>query len=52
MMRLAYFPDNVPVMAGMTAASPDGDGFDALFEDFEIKHIPDVRRLKWLKDNE
>lgn len=52
MMRLAYFPDNVPVMAGMAAASPDGEGFDALFEDFEIKHIPDVRRLKWLKDNE
>jgi len=52
MMRLAYFPDNVPVMVGMTAASPDGEGFDALFEDFEIKHIPDVRRLKWLKDNE
>lgn len=52
MMRLAYFPDNVPVMAGMAAASPDGEGFEALFEDFEVKHIPDVRRLKWLKENE
>ena len=23
MMRLAYFPDNIPVMVGLTAASPD-----------------------------
>jgi uncharacterized protein len=51
MMRLAYFPDNVPVMVGMTAASPDGNGFDAIFEEFEIKHIPDTRRLKWLENN-
>lgn len=49
MMRLAYFPDNKPVMVGLTAASPDGEGFNALFEDFEIKHLPDARRLKWLK---
>jgi regulation of enolase protein 1 (concanavalin A-like superfamily) len=48
MMRLAYFPDHVPVMVGMTAASPDGNGFDATFEAFEIKHLPDARRLKWL----
>lgn len=51
MMRLAYFPDNVPVMVGMTAASPDGNGFDAIFEEFEINHIPDTRRLKWLENN-
>ena len=51
MMRLAYLPDNKPVMVGMTAASPDGDGFKALFEEFEIKHLPDVRRLEWLKNN-
>jgi regulation of enolase protein 1 (concanavalin A-like superfamily) len=51
MFRLAYFPDNKPVMVGMTAASPDGDGFNALFEGFETKHIPDLRRLKWLMDN-
>lgn len=48
-MRLAYFPDKVPVMAGMFAASPDGDGFEALFEDFTIKHLPDLRRDIWLK---
>lgn len=51
MMRLAYFPDNKPVMVGMTAASPDGTGFNALFEDFEINHIPDSRRLIWLDNN-
>jgi regulation of enolase protein 1 (concanavalin A-like superfamily) len=51
MMRLAYFPDNLPVMVGMTAASPDGNGFDAVFEEFEIKHIPDTRRSKWLENN-
>lgn len=48
MMRLAYFPDNKPVMVGMTAASPDGNGFNALFEHFKIKHLPDLKRLKWL----
>jgi uncharacterized protein len=51
MMRLTYFPDNKPVMVGMTAASPDGDGFNALFEHFEITHLPDLKRLKWLADN-
>lgn len=51
MMRLAYLPDNIQVMVGMTAASPDGNGFDALFEDFEINHIPDTRRTKWLENN-
>ncbi len=51
-MRLAYFPDNVPVMVGLTAASPDGNGFDALFEDFAIKHLPDKRRSEWLKQND
>jgi len=51
MMRLAYFPNNKPVMVGMTAASPDGEGFDAVFENFEIIHLPDSRRLEWLKNN-
>lgn len=51
MMRLAYFPDNKPVMTGMVAASPDGEGFNAIFENFEIKHLPDSRRVKWLQNN-
>ncbi len=51
MMRLAYFLDNKPVMVGMTAASPDGEGFNAVFENFEITHLPDSRRLEWLKNN-
>jgi len=48
MMRLAYFPEQTPVKVGMTAASPDGDGFRARFDDFEVKHLPDMRRLQWL----
>lgn len=51
MFRLAYFPDKIPVMAGMMAASPEGDGFNALFEGFEIKHLPDSDRLKWFEMN-
>ncbi len=51
MMRIAHFPDNKPVMIGLTAASPDGEGFNALFEEFDIKHLPDARRLNWLKNN-
>ncbi len=48
MLRLTHFPDATPVMVGMTAASPDGEGFEALFEDFELTHTPDIRRAQWL----
>jgi len=49
--NLAYFPEQKPVMAGMMAASPDGHGFKAIFEDFKITHLPDARRLEWLMEN-
>jgi regulation of enolase protein 1 (concanavalin A-like superfamily) len=52
MSNVAYLSDKKPVMVGMMAASPDGDGFDALFEDFSVKHLPDLRRQKWLINNE
>ena len=52
MMRLAYFPENKPLMVGLTAASPDGEGFNALFEDFVITHLPDQRRKEWLEKND
>ena len=48
MMRLAFFPDHRPVMVGLMAASPDGEGFRATFDHFSVKHIPDARRLRWL----
>ena len=32
MSNVAYLSDNKPVMVGMMAASPDGDGFDALLK--------------------
>lgn len=49
LMRLAYFPNNTVIMVGLMAASPDGNGFNALFESFDIKYLPDSERIKWLK---
>ncbi|GAB5526239.1 MAG: DUF1349 domain-containing protein [Roseivirga sp.] len=51
MLRLAYFPAHTPVMVALMAASPDGNGFQAVFEDFTISHLPDKRRSDWLKEN-
>lgn len=51
LMRNAWFEDNRPVQVGMMAASPDGDGFNAVFEHFRVKHLPDERRLEWLKNH-
>jgi regulation of enolase protein 1 (concanavalin A-like superfamily) len=39
-------------MVGMMAACPDGKGFEARFEEFKITHLPDLRRLEWLKKNQ
>ncbi|MCT2560375.1 DUF1349 domain-containing protein [Chryseobacterium herbae] len=52
MMRNAYLQDNAPVMVGLMAACPDGNGFTAVFEGFKVKHLPDQRRLKWLENNQ
>ena len=52
LMRLAYFPNHRAVMVGLTAASPDGKGFPATFDGFEIKHVPDTARLRWLDNNQ
>jgi regulation of enolase protein 1 (concanavalin A-like superfamily) len=38
-MRLAYFPEIKTCMVGLIAASPKGEGFGALFEDFEINAL-------------
>lgn len=51
MMRNAWLQDNIPVKVGVMAASPDGTGFKATFEHFKVKHLPDQRRLEWLKKN-
>ncbi len=48
MMRNAWLQDNIPVMVGMMAASPDGNGFNVKFENFKVTHLPDQRRLEWL----
>lgn len=52
MMRNAPFQDNTPVMVGLMAACPDGEGFNAVFENFKVKHLPDQRRQDWLKKNQ
>lgn len=52
MMRNAWLQDNHPVMVGVMGACPDGDGFEARFEHFTIKHLPDARRLQWLENNQ
>ena len=49
MMRNCWMADNTPVQIGLTAACPDGEGFKAKFENFQVKHLPDQRRVEWLK---
>lgn len=51
MMRNAWMQDNTPMQVGVMAACPDGEGFKAKFEHFSVKHLPDRRRLQWLKNN-
>lgn len=52
MTRNAPLQDNTPVMVGLMAACPDGNGFEAKFENFKVTHLPDQRRLEWLKDHQ
>jgi len=52
MTRNAPLKDNAPVMVGLMAACPDGNGFEAKFEHFSVKHLPDQRRLDWLKNHQ
>lgn len=52
MMRNCWLQDNTPVMVGMMAACPDGNGFKAAFEGFSITHLPDQRRFEWLRNNQ
>ena len=49
LMRIAWLQDNTPVQVGLMAASPDGQGFQASLEHFQVKHLPDQRRVEWLE---
>ena len=49
LMRIAWLQDNTPVQVGLMAASPDGQGFQASFEHFQVKHLPNQRRVEWLE---
>ncbi len=51
LMRNCWMQDNTPIQVGLVAASPDGEGFKARFDHFSVKHLPDQRRLEWLKAN-
>lgn len=51
LMRNAHMQDNIPIKVGVMGASPDGKGFEATFENFTVRHLPDMRRLQWLNDN-
>ncbi|MEX2565803.1 MAG: DUF1349 domain-containing protein [Cyclobacteriaceae bacterium] len=39
LLRLAYFPPSKEFFIGLMAASPEGVGFDVVFEDFQISAI-------------
>lgn len=52
MMRTCWLQDNCPVMVGLMGACPDGTGFEAIFEDFQVKRLPDARRLEWAAKQE
>lgn len=49
MIRTCYLEDNCPVQVGIMGASPDGEGFEAIFENLEVTQLPDQRRLDWAK---
>lgn len=46
-IRTCYLEAHCPVQVGLMAASPDGEGFEAVFEHFAVKPLPDLRRLEW-----
>ena len=43
LMRDCYMPEETPIKVGLMGACPQGDGFEAKFENFSIKHIPSPR---------
>lgn len=51
-IRECWMKDRTPMMVGMMAASPDGNGYRVKFENFTVKHIHDQRRKKWSESKE
>lgn len=39
MIRLAYFPPNVPVKIGMVTAAPGKESFEARFDEFSVMYL-------------
>ncbi len=42
MMRLSYFPKKTRCMVGLMSASPKGNGFKAVFKDFNFEDLSDL----------
>ena len=40
MIRLAHFPVGRDVQVGIMCASPEGDGFEVVFEDYRLEKLP------------
>ena len=47
--RLAYFEPACEVRAGLYAACPDGEGFEARFTEVQLAYLEDERRAAWRK---
>ena len=45
--RLAYFEPECEVRAGLYAASPDGEGFEARFAEVQLAYLGDEARAAW-----
>ena len=52
MMRTLWMQDNCALQVAPVAACPGGKGFKARFSDFKVTHLPDQRRVEWLKKNQ
>lgn len=52
LMRNAWMEANRPMKVGLMGACPDGDGFEVTFSDFNVTHLPDTVRTKWLNGNQ
>lgn len=45
--RTTWIDEHAFIKVGMTAASPGGDGFKAVFKDFKVKHLANRQRVEW-----
>ena len=51
LMRNAWLQDHIPVKVGLMAACPMVVDSMLSLKYFQVKHLPDQRRVEWLKKN-